>query len=43
MTAIAEGEKAFPDFRFGLEINRVVDAVLLSVAERRWVRLDEIE
>lgn len=42
VTAIAKGEKAFPDFRFGLEINRVVDAVLLSVAERRWVRLDEI-
>jgi predicted dehydrogenase len=42
VTAIASGQKAFPDFRFGLEINRVVDAVLRSVAERRWVRLDEI-
>jgi predicted dehydrogenase len=42
VVAIATGKKAFPDFRFGLEINRVVDAVLLSVAERRWVRLEEI-
>jgi predicted dehydrogenase len=43
MTAIASGQKAFPNFRFGLEITRVVDAVLLSVAERRWVRLNEID
>ena len=42
IVAIATGKKAFPDFRFGLEINRVVDAVLKSVAEHRWVRVDEI-
>jgi predicted dehydrogenase len=42
VVAIATRTKAFPDFRFGLEINRVVDAVLLSAAERRWVRLKEV-
>jgi predicted dehydrogenase len=41
--AIAEGRPAEPDFRFGHEITRVIDAVLRSVAERRWVRIDEIE
>ncbi len=42
VVAIATGKKAFPDFRFGLEINRVVDAVLKSVDERRWVKVAEI-
>lgn len=42
VVAIATGKKAFPDFRFGLEVNRVVDAVLKSVEERRWVRIAEI-
>jgi len=42
VVAVATGGKAFPDFRFGLEINRVVDAVLRSVAERRWVSVSEI-
>lgn len=40
--AVATGRPASPDFRFGYTINRVVDAVLLSVAEQRWVRIDEI-
>jgi predicted dehydrogenase len=42
VVAIATGKKAFPDFRFGLGINRVVDAVLKSVEERRWVKIEEI-
>ena len=40
--AIAEDRAAEPDFRFGHEITRVIDAVLKSVEERRWVRVDEI-
>jgi predicted dehydrogenase len=40
--AIAEGRPAEPDFRFGHEITRVIDAVLRSTEERRWVRIDEI-
>ncbi|MEM7024568.1 MAG: Gfo/Idh/MocA family oxidoreductase [Pseudomonadota bacterium] len=40
--AIAEDRPAEPDFRFGHEITRVIDAVLKSVEERRWVRVDEI-
>lgn len=42
VVAVAKEEKAFPDFRFGLEINRIVDAVSLSTVERRWVRIDEV-
>jgi predicted dehydrogenase len=42
MVAVAKTKKAFPDFRFGLEISRVVDAVSLSAVERRWVRIDEV-
>lgn len=40
--ALAESRPAEPDFRFGHEITRVIDAVLRSVAESRWVRIDEI-
>jgi predicted dehydrogenase len=40
--AIAERRPAEPDFRFGHEITRVIDAVLKSAEERRWVRIDEI-
>ena len=43
MVAVATGKPAFPDFRFGLEINRVVDSVLLSDRERRWVRPAEMD
>jgi predicted dehydrogenase len=42
LCAVAEGRPATPDFRFGHEITRVIDAVLKSVEERRWVRIDEI-
>jgi predicted dehydrogenase len=40
--ALAAGKPAEPDFRFGYKILQVVDAVLLSVDERRWVRTDEV-
>ena len=40
--AVAAGEPAYPDFRFGAEVQRVIDACILSDAERRWVRVDEV-
>jgi len=35
--AIREGEQAIPSFREGLESQKVVDAVLRSVEEQKWV------
>ena len=40
--AVAAGEPAYPDFRFAAEVQRVIDACILSDTERRWVRVDEI-
>ena len=40
--AVAAGKPAYPDFRFAAEVQRVIDACILSNAERRWVRVDEI-
>ena len=40
--AVAEGRPGAPDFRFGLQVSRVIDAVLRSAAERRWVATEEI-
>ncbi len=37
ITAIARDQAAYPDFRVGWEIERVLDAILLSARERRWV------
>jgi predicted dehydrogenase len=37
--AIRTGEEAIPNFREGLEAQRVVDAVLRSVEEEKWVSL----
>lgn len=34
--AIAEKRSAFPDFRFGWKINKIVDAVEKSVIEKKW-------
>ncbi len=42
LAAVTAGEKAYPDFRFAYQVDRVVDAVLESAAERRWVALSEI-
>ena len=40
--AIKEGRPAAPDFAFGHENMRVIDAVARSIEERRWVRIEEI-
>lgn len=40
--AVAEGRPAEPDFAFGHKITQVIDAVLKSIEERRWVRVEEI-
>ena len=40
--AVAAGKPAYPDFRFAAKVQRVIDACILSDAERRWVRVDEI-
>ena len=37
MQAIVEGRPASPDFRDGSRAQAVIDAVLRSAAERRWV------
>ncbi|MGH6913737.1 MAG: Gfo/Idh/MocA family protein [Geminicoccales bacterium] len=42
LAAVAEGRPAEPDFAFGHEVTRTIDAVLRSIEERRWVRLDEV-
>jgi predicted dehydrogenase len=42
IVAVAEGRPLEPDFAFGHKISQVIDAVLTSVEERRWVRVDEI-
>jgi predicted dehydrogenase len=42
IVAVAEGRPLGPDFAFGHKISQVIDAVLKSVEERRWVRVDEI-
>jgi predicted dehydrogenase len=42
VTAIARGEHVRPDFADGAIIQRVMDAIQLSHATRRWVAIDEI-
>jgi hypothetical protein len=42
LCAIAAGRPANPDFAFGHRIEQVVDAVLLSAEQQRWVRVDEV-
>jgi predicted dehydrogenase len=42
VTALLEGRRYAPDFREAYEIQRVVDAILLSGHERRWVRVGEV-
>ncbi|MCS6878698.1 MAG: Gfo/Idh/MocA family oxidoreductase [Geminicoccaceae bacterium] len=41
--AMGGGPAFRPDFREAYEIQRVVDAILLSARERRWVSIDEID
>ncbi len=40
--AVDAGKPAEPDFRFGYKVLQVVDAVIKSVDERRWVGTDEV-
>lgn len=42
LTALGEGRPAQPDFREAWEVCRVVDAVLRSSEERRWVNVSDI-
>jgi len=41
MQLVAAGEPAAPDFQGAAHIGRVLDAVLASSAERRWVAVDQ--
>jgi len=41
--AIAESGPVLTDFRFGYEVDRVIEAVMQSVRSRGWVPLSEIE
>jgi predicted dehydrogenase len=42
LKAIASGEKVWPTFRDGHEVNRVVEAARISHGERRWIDLDGV-
>ena len=42
MEAVAAGRPAHPDFRFGAEVQRQIDACILSDAEGRWVKVGEV-
>ena len=42
ITALAGGAKFMPDFREAWEIQRVVDAVVQSAREERWLDVTEI-
>lgn len=42
LLAVAEGRAARPDFREGWEVCRVIDAVVRSAAERRWVEVRDV-
>ena len=39
VAAIADDRPLYPDFRAGWQVSRVIDAVLQSAQERRWVRI----
>ena len=42
LEAIVAGEPGYPDFRFGAEVQRLVDACMLSDADERWVKVNEV-
>ncbi|UUZ90321.1 hypothetical protein LJK87_30830 [Paenibacillus sp. P25] len=42
MQAIAEDRPAVPNFNDGVKCQQVQEAVDLSIAERRWVRIEEL-
>lgn len=41
LAAVAEGGKTTPDIRAGYEANVLLDAILKSDKEKRWVKVDE--
>lgn len=41
--AVAEGKKIKPDIESGYNVNILIDALLLSEKERRWVKVSECE
>jgi predicted dehydrogenase len=42
IAALAGGEKFMPDFREAWEIQRVVDAIVISARESRWIDIGEV-
>ena len=40
LPAVATGEAIWPTFRDGYEVDRIIEAALLSNRERRWVNID---
>jgi predicted dehydrogenase len=42
LSALAEGRNPEPDFRDGVAAQAVLEAVLRSAEERRWVTVDEV-
>ena len=42
LEAVAAGKPAYPDFRWGAEVQRVIDACILSDAQGRWVKVGEV-
>lgn len=42
LEGLGSGTPLYPDFYAGWQVSRVIDAVLLSAREGRWVDLDEI-
>jgi predicted dehydrogenase len=42
MNAIQEGRQPVPNFKDGVKCQQVLEAVDLSIAERRWVKVDEL-
>ena len=42
LEAIAAGDPGYPDFRFGAEVQRLVDACMLSDARGAWVKVGEV-
>ncbi|MCB9421707.1 MAG: Gfo/Idh/MocA family oxidoreductase [Ardenticatenaceae bacterium] len=41
VTAVALNQPAYPDVRFAYGVNKVMDAIDLSVQEKRWVNVSE--
>ena len=42
LDGLANDKSIYPDFREGWKVCQIIDAVLLSVEEGRWVSMDEI-